>query len=133
MKVVLDSNVLLAATITDGLCRQVLRHCLIHETLITSEHILNEYAERLANKFHLDPRHDPFWQRFLQRARVVNPSPLAQPVCRDRDDDWVLATAQIAAADVIVTGDADLLTLRSFANIPIVKPRRFLEMLTQSE
>lgn len=133
MKVVLDSNVLLAATIADGLCRQVLRHCLVQETLITSEHILDEYAERLANKFRVDPRRDPFWQRFTDRAKIVNPSPLAKPVCRDRDDDWVLATAQTAAADVIVTGDSDLLTLHSFANIPIVTPRRFLEMLTASE
>jgi putative PIN family toxin of toxin-antitoxin system len=133
VKVVLDANVLLAATIADGLCRQVLRHCLVPEALITSQPILIEYAERLTNKFHLDPRHDPFWQRFVQRAEVVRPPPLAQATCRDRDDDWVLATAQMAAADVIVTGDADLLTLHSFAGIPIVTPRRFLEMLAAQE
>jgi len=52
---------------------------------------------------------------------VVAP-PLPQPVCRDPDDDAVLACALAAQADLIVSGDADLLVLKQFQNIRIITP-----------
>jgi predicted nucleic acid-binding protein len=56
---------------------------------------------------------------------VLNPKPLTKPVCRDADDDWILAAALEAKADIIVTGDNDLLVLQSFQNIGIIKPNEF--------
>ena len=64
-------------------------------------------------------------------ADVVSPSRLPKPICRDPDDDWVLATAVAGEADVIVSGDKDLLILKRFQGIPIVTPRGFLELLQQ--
>lgn len=61
----------------------------------------------------------------------MSPAPLANPICRDTDDDWVLATAAAGEVDVIVTGDKDLLVLKRFRSIPIVTPRGFLELLQQ--
>ena len=52
-----------------------------------------------------------------------------QPVCRDAPDDMVLATAVAAGADVLVTGDQDLLVLKKYRGIPIVTPRALLEAL----
>jgi putative PIN family toxin of toxin-antitoxin system len=43
-------------------------------------------------------------------------------VARDPDDDHVLACALAARADLIVSGDADLLDLKAFEGIPIVSP-----------
>jgi predicted nucleic acid-binding protein len=67
---------------------------------------------------------------------VVN---LSRPQCHDGscaggdpDDDWVLATAVAGEADVIVTGDKDLLVLKRYQGIPIVTPRGFLELLQQN-
>lgn len=48
-------------------------------------------------------------------------------VCRDPDDDMVLATALAGRADVIVSGDADLLDLHPFRGIPVLTPAAFLE------
>ena len=59
-------------------------------------------------------------------AEVIDPPPLAQPVCRDPDDDAVLALARAAQADVIVSGDDDLLSLTSFESIPILNPAQAL-------
>jgi putative PIN family toxin of toxin-antitoxin system len=57
----------------------------------------------------------------LQRVvHLVTPPPLPAPICRDLDDDAVLAVAVAAQADLIVSGDDDLLALRSFQGIPIV-------------
>lgn len=50
---------------------------------------------------------------------VIRPIPLTQPVCRDPDDDEVLACAITARADFIVSGDADLLVLKTYEGIDI--------------
>jgi hypothetical protein len=49
-------------------------------------------------------------------AEVIEPLP--QPVCRDPDDDEVLALATAAKADLVVSGDNDLLSLKSFPGHP---------------
>jgi uncharacterized protein len=63
-------------------------------------------------------------------AEVVEPPPLAQPVCRDPDDDEVLALALAARVDLIVSGDSDLLVLQAFEGIPIVTPAQALLRLS---
>jgi predicted nucleic acid-binding protein len=63
-------------------------------------------------------------------VRLVEPAPLPAPVSRDADDDVVLATAVAADANLIVTGDQDLLVLRRYTTIDIVSPRDFLTRLS---
>ncbi len=48
-------------------------------------------------------------------------------VCRDPDDDHVIACAHVVAASWIVTGDHDLLDLEGYKGVRIVSPRTFLE------
>jgi predicted nucleic acid-binding protein len=50
-------------------------------------------------------------------------------VCRDRDDDNVLATAVAGQADIILTGDDDLLVLGEYNGIRILSPRQFVELM----
>jgi uncharacterized protein len=59
----------------------------------------------------------------------VHPVPLAQPVCRDPDDDAVLATALAGHANVILTGDEDLLVPGEHQGIRILSPRQFVEVM----
>ena len=54
--------------------------------------------------------------------------PLQVPQLRDPDDTIILATALVAKAEVVVTGDLDLLTLQYFENIPIITPKEFLHL-----
>jgi predicted nucleic acid-binding protein len=61
-----------------------------------------------------------------QLAEVVDPPPLARPVCRDPDDDAVLALALAAKVDCIVSGDDDLLALQAFERIAIITPAQAL-------
>ena len=62
-------------------------------------------------------------------VRCVEPAELPNPVCRDSDDDQVLAAAISGKADLIVSGDDDLLALRSFQGIEIVSARHALTLL----
>ena len=51
MKIVLDTNVLIAALIARGVCHDLLEHCVLRHTLLTSDFILNETREKLVEKF----------------------------------------------------------------------------------
>ena len=53
--------------------------------------------------------------------------------CRDPKDDKFLEVAISGQADVIVSGDEDLLTMNPFSGIPIITPRAFLHMLDAGE
>ena len=65
----------------------------------------------------------------LRLAEVVDPPPLQRPVCRDPDDDEVLALAIATKADFIVSGDKDLLSLGNPHGIPILAPTEALSLL----
>jgi putative PIN family toxin of toxin-antitoxin system len=127
--VVLDTNVVIAAIVSNGLCRELVHRTIRQRVLATSEALLRELDATLRDKFAVTPAVAAFIDLFRASIRVVDPKPLPERVCRDTSDDVVLATAVAAAADVIVTGDQDLLVLGSHAGIDIVSPRAFLERL----
>jgi predicted nucleic acid-binding protein len=62
-------------------------------------------------------------------AEVVESPALPQPVCRDPDDEEVLALAIAAKVDLIVSGDNDLLSLRSFEGTPIIAPAQAIGLI----
>ena len=125
MKLFLDTNVLLSAILVPGSCRELLKGRALAHDWFTSPGLLAELAEKLSGKLALDPERTPLYLVYRQRARLITPDPLIAPVCRDPDDDLVLATALAAGADLIITGDKDLLTLGSHAGIRIRSPRQF--------
>ena len=60
---------------------------------------------------------------------MVRPAKVPAGACRDRTDLAVLGTALAAEADCLVTGDRDLLELKTFQGIPILSPRAFHDRL----
>ena len=60
---------------------------------------------------------------------MIEPPPFPVPVCRDPDDDAVLALALAAQADLIVSGDDDLLALVHYQDIPIIAPTQALRQI----
>ncbi|MEI6445737.1 MAG: putative toxin-antitoxin system toxin component, PIN family [Nostocales cyanobacterium ELA583] len=126
MKLVIDTNVLIAAFIAKGMCSTVVEHCLIVHSPITSDFILNELHEKLTVKFKYSPEDVREVINLLRsRMQVVIPTPLNVPVCRDVDDDMILATAIAGEAVCIITGDKDLLILKMFESIKIIDPKEF--------
>ncbi|MEM1042890.1 MAG: putative toxin-antitoxin system toxin component, PIN family [Bacteroidota bacterium] len=124
MRVTLDTNVLIAAFIARGTCADLLEHLVRHHTPAASPFILGEFREKLAGKFKM-PEAEVDEAAVLLRTRleITEPEPLAEPVCRDPDDDAVLAAARGSAC--LVTGDNDLLVLRRFEGLPILRPSEF--------
>ena len=130
MRVVLDTNVFIAAVVSDGLCRDLVRVRVVLHTIVTSEPLLRELRSTSRNEFAVDPDELPLLRQ-LRGGRDRRASRLDERVCRDKDDDVVLATAIAGKADVIVTGDDDLLVLKKFRGIRILSPRQFLELLNE--
>ena len=129
MRVVLDTNVFIAAVVSDGLCRDLVRVRVLPHTIVTSEPLLRELRSTSRNKFAVDPDELPLLRQLQEEAEIVAPVRLDKRVCRDEVDDVVVATAIAGKADVIVTGDEDLRVLKKFRGIRILSPRQFLELL----
>jgi uncharacterized protein len=130
MRVVLDTNVLLAAFATRGLCEAVFQVCLEQHHIILSQHILTELRRHLTVKLKIPVRQAEQILAFLRaHTEVVEPAKVPAKACRDRNDLAVLGTAQAGKADSLVTGDIDLLDLKMFQSIPILTPRLFYDRL----
>ena len=68
-----------------------------------------------------------FLATFLRHAQVVEPSPVAEEAVSDPDDLPVLGTLLAGNADCLVTGDHELLQLKTFQGTPILSPRAFYD------
>lgn len=129
MRAVIDTNVLLSGLLWRGAPHALLEQARIGAlTLICSPALIGELGAVMSRpKFSsilARTRTDP--ERALaalgRMAEMVDSPPLPAPVSRDSDDDAVLALAIASRADMIVSGDADLLTLGTHACIPIITP-----------
>ncbi len=126
MKIVLDTNVLIAAFLTHGICAELVEHCIRHHQPTISPFILKEFSRILREKFEFPKTEIVEAEKLLlSRMISVNPLPLKEPACRDSDDDWVLSTAVSGECHCIITGDKDLLTLKRYQGIDILSPRDF--------
>ena len=130
MKVVLDTNVLIAAFATQGLCHALLEVCVDQHELRLSPTILKEMEAALQKKLKVPPTVVREVTEYLTKhATVQRLGRLEKPVSRDASDDHILALAERASADYIITGDEDLLVLKEHKGVPIVLPRTFWEVL----
>jgi len=126
VRILLDTNVIIAAFISRGVCHQLLEHCITHHELVTSEFVLDEVREKLVQKFKYPPEVAAEVAMLLRsRMEVVTPAPLAEQVCRDADDDNILAAAVAGNCGCVVTGDKALLTLSQFQGVDIFSPADF--------
>ena len=140
IRAVVDTNILVRAVIKPtGSVGPVLQRLRRREySLLISHATLDElvevlYRPRLRTKYELSDR--------VLRATIrliVFRGELLQPgrriiACRDPRDDKFLEVAVSGRAQVIVSGDEDLLTLHPFERIPIVAPARFLAMMDKGD
>jgi putative PIN family toxin of toxin-antitoxin system len=136
MRAVVDTSILVRALIKPrGTVGPVLLRLRNGDyTLLYSQPLLEELTDvlnrpRLRYKYSLTEEDiHAVVSLILLRGEAVAPERRIA-ACRDRRDDKFLEVAVTGKADVIVSGDQDLLVLDPFYGIPIVPPGRFLEML----
>jgi uncharacterized protein len=126
VRLLLDTNVLVAALIARGTCNDLLEYCVRHHVVISSRPLLVELRDVLTRKFRQRPADVRGTVRLFEETfTLVTPASLEAPVCRDTDDDVVLATARAGECAAIVTGDQDLLILDPFGTIRVLAPSAF--------
>ncbi|MCX6067248.1 MAG: putative toxin-antitoxin system toxin component, PIN family [Chloroflexi bacterium] len=136
MRAVIDMGVLVSALIRrQGTTGDVLRALRDGRfTAVYSTDILVEIIDVLGRptfrqKYHIEPDDITAIINLLRlRGEVVTPQRKIT-ACRDPKDDKFLEAALVGEADCIVSGDADLLTMTPFENIPILRPAEFLARL----
>lgn len=129
-----DTNVLAAAFGTRGLCADLFARAFGGSYIaVISEQVLDELRRALA-RFGIPPSEIGRYLTFLRNATDVYRTPTAPSSCpvRDPDDGLILAAAEAAGAEVLVTGDGDLLAV-AHPTIRIVTPRALWQELDQRE
>ena len=140
IRAVIDTNILVRALIKpEGTVGPVLRRLRDGDyTILYTEVLLNELSDVLARpriqvKYGLTQEDiETILALILLRGEPASPTRRVD-VCRDPKDNMVLEAAVCGQADVIVSGDEDLLTLHPFEGIPIVGSSDFLSMLETTE
>lgn len=128
-KVVLDTNVVVAAFVTRGLCDIVFELCMQQHEMIVSDFLLEELKNKLTKKFKVSPIVvGEFLQLYCNNSTKVVPTILESHNCRDANDVAVIGTCVSGRADFLVTGDKDLLVLKRCGETIFLSPREFYEL-----
>lgn len=130
-RVVVDTNVLVSALLSsDSLPRRAIRSAMEGGILLASQTTLSEIEEvLLRDKFgrwlSMETRRN-FLASYRQAVQLIS---IVSEIrdCRDPNDNKFLELAIDGQADVILTGDDDLLALDAFRGVRILTPRAFLE------
>ena len=129
-RVVLDTNVFLSGLLSSrSTPAQAVERAVLHDQILASQQTLRELAEKL-----LSAKFDRYVSRDRRLALLDRLAPNLElveivqrvRVCRDPTDDAFLEVAVNGSANVIVTGDRDLLALHPFQGIEIVRPTDYL-------
>lgn len=129
-RIVIDTNALVSRLLLpSSIPGQAVRRAVDNSILLVSEATMNELADVVAR-----PKFDRYIsledrQQFLRLlGRLAELVPIVYPIreCRDAKDDKFLEVALNGKADLILTGDADLLALTPWREIAIVSPAGYL-------
>lgn len=124
MKVFLDTNVVVSALATRGLCADLYERLLTEHEVVIGEPVVMEVLDILQRKFRANRELLIKVETELRLLRVI-PAQAAAPSLpiRDVDDPWIIACALQANVDCFVTGDAELLALKMVGKLPVISPR----------
>jgi putative PIN family toxin of toxin-antitoxin system len=130
VRVFLDTNVLVSAFASRGLCADLLDLVLLEHDLVSGQSVIREFAKALREKVKLPAARSAEIADFVsgEAAQVIGAAEPADAKV-DPDDARVLGEALAGHAELFVTGDAALLKLATIGELRIVSPRQFWETL----
>ena len=134
MRVVFDTNVLVSALLFEhSIPAQAMFAAIEAGEFLLSEELVNEVNEILQRKkferYVSAEQREEFLIALVQSSELIEITETIT-VCRDPKDNYLLELAVSGGAQVIVTGDSDLLILNPFQEIKIVTPRDYLSIIS---
>lgn len=136
MRVFLDTNVVVSALATRGICSDILRVIVSEYDLLLSQTVLRELGRVLGRKFGVPAGAVREAENFLREeaASVVGEGrPHPGVTLRDPDDVAIIEEAVASNADLLVTGDRDLLDVASEMPVVVVSPREFWALVRDTD
>jgi putative PIN family toxin of toxin-antitoxin system len=131
VRIVLDTNIFISAFFWGGNPRKIIERIIggVDSLYITDE-ILNEIAQVLARpKFNLDKSSIVCLINAIKEISVcIAAKGEVKGICRDSKDDMILECGWCCAADYIITGDDDLLSLKIFRGIEIITANHYVSI-----
>jgi putative PIN family toxin of toxin-antitoxin system len=128
-RVVVDVNVLVAALISADQAFVQLLFNKQRLTVLVSDTLFEEFervtARSRLRKYFTSVEAARALRRIHGLSEHVDADPPFAKVCRDEKDDYLLALARTGKADLLITGDEDLLVLKKYGKARIVKPAAF--------
>ncbi len=126
MKIVLDSNIIVAAYAGRGLCNSLFELCLDRHSILISDFIINEVKRTLHNKLKMPLPNVQILIDYLKEFCILSTyNKITDNICRDKNDNDIISLAVSNNADYLITGDNDLLVLKKYNKIKIISPRDF--------
>jgi len=135
LKVAFDTNVLISAYTARGLSSDVFRYVLAEHEVVLSDVVLSEFKRVLTDRFGLPDAMVASFMEELQLHDVVGATSVPENlnIIRDPDHRFVVAAALEGNAEVLVTGDKDILDVRDqISDLKAMTPREFWESVRSS-
>ena len=129
MRILVDTNVIVSGLIAKGACFEILEDLVYSHTPILTPYVLAESHKVLLQTFHLSKPTVKQMLNVIERYfKKGESSPCLLKVCRDPDDDQILADALMNKVDVILSGDKDLLVVERYEGIKIIGPKDYWKL-----
>ena len=131
IRVLPDTNIIISSIFWRGNPYEVITRGILGEyQFVISTEILSEVVDTLRNKFQFpEEKTQELIDILMTYCHIVEPTSRFE-VVRDKKDDKIIECAFDGKADYIVTGDPDLLILKGFRGIKIIKAKEFLDKHT---
>ena len=133
IRVLPDTNIIISSVFWRGNPYEVVRKGILGEyQLVISAEILDEVVDKLRNKFKFPEESiQELIDILMTYCHIVDVTSKFD-VVRDKKDNKIVECAFDGKADYIVTGDPDLLELKEFKGIEIIKAKEFLEKIKEN-
>jgi putative PIN family toxin of toxin-antitoxin system len=134
MRVVLDSNVIVAAFAARGICSALFEYCIENDEVVLCDEIVAEVGRVLVKKVGVPKAVVRDIVAYLRdHTEIFKPRAVESAACRDKSDLPVLGVALSGSCGHIVTGDTDLLSIGEWAGVKIVSPRKYWQEMRRGK
>ena len=132
MKIVKDSNIFVSSFFWGGHPREVFERVIngLDELFITDEIKKEIFSVMSSSKFAVKISEIEDYIKIIEKYSInIELKDTPKSISRDKDDDKILQCALDGNADFIIIGDNDLLVLKEYKTIKIIKPKNYLELV----
>ncbi len=129
MKILFDTNVLVSAFVTGGVCYDIIDDSIEEHEPCYTDFILAEFGRVFKHNFKYPDSVIEKFTSFIGRrfARGLT-SDIIENISRDKNDNQILADAVLNNISIIITGDKDLLDLKSYRGVKIIAPKDYWKL-----